>query len=227
MSSSNPNKEIIPNSTLFRLPTYLVLINQALEDECTHLSSSDIADRCGITSNVVRKDLGYIGSTGKPRTGFNLKKLREKIESTLGYNDTRYLILVGKESFSNSLLDVSALKGAGIHLIAIFIEDPTQEVIKRITNTIGNVPIYSLEDLREFASENTIDIAALDVNKEYAQEYADQLVGAGIRAIWNFTIVDLEVGNHAIVQSAMLEETFAMLWYRLKTAKNMDDKHIQ
>ena len=45
------------------------------------------------------------------------------------------------------------------------------------------------------AKKNKVDIAALTLPKEKAEDTAQHLVNLGIRAIWNFAHVDLDLSD--------------------------------
>ncbi len=219
MTNINPFKEKIPQDTLIRIPEYLRIINAGIVAGETHLSSGDIADRLGVTSAVIRKDFTSIGSTGKPRTGFNLQELKQKLEHTLGYDDIRYLVLVGDNSFTNALLDIEKLREYGLIISGIHLKSGVDQVTNLFGNESKDIAIATKEDLKIFCASNTLDIAVLDTNLKDAQEYVDLLTSSGIKAIWNYINTPLDVPDDVIVQSTLLEETLGMLWYKMKTAK--------
>ena len=54
-------------------------------------------------------------------------------------------------------------------------------------------------------------IGIVTVPAAYAQEVCDQLIDAGIEAIWNFAPVNLTVPEHILVQSINLAASLAAL----------------
>ena len=52
--------------------------------------------------------------------------------------------------------------------------------------------------------------------KNGAQELADRLVSAGIKGIWNFAPMDLDVPSDIIVESVNLTESLFTLSYLMK-----------
>ena len=58
---------------------------------------------------------------------------------------------------------------------------------------IRGMKVRPMEEMQEFVKDNNIDIAVLTIPKESAVATAEKLVGMGIKAIWNFAHVDLEM----------------------------------
>ncbi len=63
--------------------------------------------------------------------------------------------------------------------------------------------------------ENNIDIAVLTIPKNSAVEVADQLIGYGIKAIWNFAHVDLDVPEGVQVENVHLSDSLMKLSYNI------------
>lgn len=59
-------------------------------------------------------------------------------------------------------------------------------------------------------------MAILTLPAEFAQEMADRLVGAGIRAIWNFSPVALALPSTVAVKNENMAASLAVLSARLK-----------
>ena len=80
---------------------------------------------------------------------------------------------------------------------------------------IRNIPILPMSALPEFIEKNNIDIAVIAIPKTQAVAVADTLVKCGIKAIWNFSHVDLEVPDDVVVESVHLSESLMRLSYNL------------
>ena len=70
-----------------------------------------------------------------------------------------------------------------------------------------------MEVMEEFIKENNIDMAVITIPKAGAVQVADRLVKAGIKAIWNFAHVDLEVPDDVTVENVHLSESLMKLSY--------------
>ena len=72
-----------------------------------------------------------------------------------------------------------------------------------------------MEELTDFVRENDIDIAVLTIPKTSAVEVAEQLVRNGIKGIWNFAHVDLNVPEHIQVENVHLSDSLMKLTYNI------------
>ncbi|MDE7046184.1 MAG: redox-sensing transcriptional repressor Rex, partial [Acetatifactor sp.] len=63
--------------------------------------------------------------------------------------------------------------------------------------------------------DNDIDIAVLTIPKAGAVEVAERLVRNGIRAIWNFAHVDLNVPEGIQVENVHLSDSLMKLSYNI------------
>ena len=72
-----------------------------------------------------------------------------------------------------------------------------------------------LEDLKEFIQKEEIQIAALTLPKSKAEEMAELLVRYGIKAIWNFAHIDLQVPDDVLVENVHLSESLMQLSYNI------------
>ena len=66
---------------------------------------------------------------------------------------------------------------------------------------------------------NNIDIAVLCIPKNGAQEVINRVVKAGIKGVWNFAPLDLEVPKGVIVENVNLTESLFTLSYLMKEGK--------
>ena len=73
---------------------------------------------------------------------------------------------------------------------------------------------------KSFVLSNDIDIAVLTIPKESAVTVADELVNCGIKAIWNFAHVDLNVPEGIVVENVHLSESLMKLSYDLNSQGN-------
>lgn len=72
-----------------------------------------------------------------------------------------------------------------------------------------------MSELPDFLQKEDVQIAALTVPKSSAAEIAELLVQNGIKAIWNFAHLDLNVPKDVIVENVHLSESLMRLSYNL------------
>ena len=81
-----------------------------------------------------------------------------------------------------------------------------------------------MSELPEFLQKEDVQIAALTVPKSSAAEIAELLVQNGIKAIWNFAHLDLNVPKDVIVENVHLSESLMRLSYNLTVAEQKEEK---
>ena len=87
---------------------------------------------------------------------------------------------------------------------------------------IRDLEVKPMDDLEEFVRGNNIDIAVLTIPKDSAVKVAEVLVSAGIKAIWNFAHVDLNVPASIPVENVHLTDSVLKLSYKLKSINDKD-----
>ncbi len=70
--------------------------------------------------------------------------------------------------------------------------------------------------IEDFIKENNIDIAVMCIPKNGAQEVIDRVTKAGVKGVWNFAPIDLEVPEGVIVENVNLTESLFTLSYLMK-----------
>ena len=81
---------------------------------------------------------------------------------------------------------------------------------------LKNIPIYMMDELDDYCKKNKVDIAALTLPKEKAEDTAQHLVNLGIRAIWNFAHVDLDLSDKSVVvENVHLSDSLMQLSYNI------------
>ena len=90
--------------------------------------------------------------------------------------------------------------------------------------TVRGIKIRMLHELPDFIHNNKVDIAALTLPKEKADEVANMLVDLGINAIWNFAHLDLELPEHVVVENVHLSDSLMQLSYNIVKKKREAEK---
>ena len=73
-----------------------------------------------------------------------------------------------------------------------------------------------VDEMEDFIVKNNVEIGIITTPKENAQEIADIYIRSGIKGIWNFAPIDLEVPSDVIVESVNLTESLFTLSYLMK-----------
>lgn len=209
-------QKILAIPSIRRLPSYLHIIKNAYSEGNEHISGTLIAQELDLEPIQVRKDLAITGIIGKPKRGYETKSLIAAIETFLGWNEKKNAMVVGAGSLGSALMGYQEFPFHGLHIIAAF--DTNEQVIGK---KIHDVNVMSMANLNNVVKEQHITIGIITVPSYAAQETADAVVNAGIKALWNFTNVKLKLPNDVVCQREDLTSGYAMLSL---TFNNTDDR---
>jgi redox-sensing transcriptional repressor len=207
---TNKKNSPAPKPSVRRLPTYLLVLNRAEAEGLSHLSSKIIANELGLEPIQVRKDLAMTGLAGMPKVGFEIVPLIEAIKNFLGWNNTTDAFIVGAGNLGLALAGYSGFREYGLNIVALFDNDK-----KKIGKIIQGKSVFCSKKMVGLARRMHVRLGILAVSPEAAREMADLMVRAGIKAIWNFTPVTLDVGDDIIVERVDLAASLALLSNRL------------
>jgi len=200
---------IVSIKLLKRLPVYLHYI-KTLPEHTENISATRMAKDLGLGDVMVRKDLAKVSNGGRRKLGYVREDLIVDIEKFLDFNSTTDAIVIGAGKLGQALLDYCGFEASGLHIVAGF----DLHTSKRYTN--GRKPIYPMSKLPQFCEDNQVAIAIITVPAESAQTVCDELVDYGIRAIWNFAPIHLNVPDRIVVQSENLAVSLTALRMQLK-----------
>ena len=171
-----------------RLPLYLRML-QFLEKEGKQVTSSqELAKRLGFSSAQIRKDLSYFGEFGKQGTGYNIAFLQKQLRRILHVDQVWDVALIGVGDLGHALANYQGFLEQGFRLVALFDNAPT-----KIGRTIGSLTVQETTELARVVRERKLEMVILAVPVEAAQKVAEQLVELGVRAIFNYAPITLNV----------------------------------
>ncbi|NWG35034.1 MAG: redox-sensing transcriptional repressor Rex [Chloroflexi bacterium] len=189
------NAEKIPDIIIGRLPIYLRALQRLAEKGIHNTSSQELGEMIGISAAQIRKDISQFGEFGKQGTGYSVPFLIERLQDILKVNRVWDVIIVGIGDMGHALARYNGFVNRGFHVVMLFDNDP-----QKIGQKVNNLEIYSMDTMMEKVKQNRIKIAMLTVPVAAAQEVADRLVKAGIKAILNYAPIHLSVPKDVQVQ---------------------------
>ena len=202
-------KARISNNVIRRLPRYLRKLDELKEKGVERISSVELGGELGFTSSQVRQDFNNFGGFGQQGYGYPVQSLREQIAGILGMDRGYRAILVGAGHIGQALIANFCFEEWGFELIRAF--DVNHDLIR---DGFNGVSVWGMEELPGFLKENRVDIAVLAVPREAAKSTAELLIRNGIRAIWNFTNVDLtDPGSSVVVENICFSDSLLALSY--------------
>jgi redox-sensing transcriptional repressor len=199
----------IPEETVRRLSLYLRTLRFMENKGMQVVSSERLTKHLNITSAQARKDLTYFGSFGQPGVGYNVRRLKEKIEGILGLDRSWRVILVGCGKLGAALLAYPGFRHFGFKIMAAFDNNPA-----KVGQVIGGAPVLADRTMENFIRKNKIKVAVITVPAEAAQEIARRLVKSGISAILNFAPRYLTIPENIQIKSVdMAMELESLVYY--------------
>lgn len=198
---------------LERYPNYLKYLHTKKAEGETYITSSSIAKKFHLNEEMVKKDLQLVStSSGKPRVGRKIDDLIHDLENFLGYENVSDAILVGVGDLGSAFLKYEGFESLGLHILAGFDIDPSV-----VGTTINGKQIFSVNKLSNLVKRLNVKIAILTVPAYAANLVSEQLVKAGIKAIWNFAPTHLDVSNEIVVENVNLASSLAKLSHKLRS----------
>ena len=180
----------ISQAVIRRLPRYYRYLGELLDEGVERISSNDLSHRMKETASQIRQDLNNFGGFGQQGYGYNVQFLYEEIGKIMGLNTEHRIIIIGAGNLGQALANYVKFEKLGFVITALFDVNPELS-----GKSVRGIPILMLSELDEYCRTHRVDIAALTMPKSKADSIASKLVDLGIRAIWNFAHVDLEIPN--------------------------------
>ncbi|MFF0545658.1 redox-sensing transcriptional repressor Rex [Nocardia thailandica] len=196
----------IPQATVTRLATYLRVLAVLADEGVAIVSSEELAVAAGVNSAKLRKDLSFLGPNGVRGVGYDVAKLRTRIEDVLGLSQGHRVVLIGAGNLGRALVGYGGFGVRGFTVVGIFDNDP--QIIGR---NYAGLEVADTALLAERVGALDPTIAVLAVPDEAAQEVCDQLVAAGLVSILSFAPCELSVPAHVEIRRVDLAMELQML----------------
>jgi len=185
----------IPDIVIGRLPIYLRALTRLMNEGHEVTSSHELGRRLGISSAQIRKDLSHFGGFGKQGTGYQITYLIDQLRQVLKVNREWEVAVVGAGDLRSALAHDRGFSDRGFRIACIFDNSP-----QKVGKQISTFTVQPLNELSNTVEEHNIRIAMIAVPAEKAQEVADLLIQAGVRAILNYAPMNLNVPPDVRVQ---------------------------
>lgn len=189
------NKKI-SESTIHRLSIYYRALVTLENDNYKTISSKELARREKLTPAQVRKDLSFFGSFGTRGLGYPVVELRNKIGEILGLTRLWNVALIGVGNIGSALVSYKEFAKQGFNIKLIFDNDQ-----RKIGSNHKGIKVSDVKDIKRLAASEKIDMAIIAVPAQVAQQAADEVVEAGIKAILNFAPINLKLPADVILRN--------------------------
>lgn len=185
----------IPDIVIGRLPIYLRALQRMAQDGRQVTSSQELGERLGISAAQIRKDLSQFGEFGKQGTGYQIEFLVEQLRQILHVDREWNVAVVGAGDIGSAVARYKGFANRGFCVSMIFDSDPS-----KVNARVGEFTVQDSAHIVEAIREADIQVAMIAVPAAQAQEVADRLVEAGVKAILNYAPLSLNVPPGVHVQ---------------------------
>ena len=192
--NKNVERQSISPAVIRRLPRYYRYLCELIARGKTRISSSELANMMHVTASQIRQDLNCFGGFGQQGYGYNVNYLFAKISEILGVSAGFNAVIIGAGDLGRALVHLSMFEKRGVDIRALF--DTGNEAEGK---DCAGVPVYSIDQLEEFCSENKVDIAVIACPKPLVKDIAARCVKIGMKGLWNYMGVELDYSDDQII----------------------------
>ena len=193
-----------------RLSRYLQVLTQAKKMGKETISSQELADYTHVNSTQIRRDLSGFGKFGKRGVGYNVDSLVSQIRKILRTSGQHNIALFGAGHLGKAIAGSDIFADHGFRVVAIFDNDES-----KVGEEVGHLQVRSYSDLQKVVGDEDIVVGVLAVPTEAAQGVADDLVGAGVKIIFNYSEALVQVPPDVTVHtsSPAVDLLYALYFY--------------
>ena len=200
----------ISNAVIRRLPRYRRKLSDLLKSGVRVVSSTELGNLFSYTASQIRQDLNNFGTFGLQGYGYNVEKLYRQINGILGLDNKYKMIIIGTGNLGQAIANYTHFYKSGFDTVALFDVNP-----KLIGLRINDIEVLDFHKIDEFLKHNQIDIGIITTNKDSAQGVVNKLIKGGLKGIWNFAPMDLEVPENIAIENVHLSDSLHLLAYQI------------
>lgn len=204
----------ISQAVIGRLPRYFRYLGELKDTGVERISSQELSERMKVTASQIRQDFNNFGGFGQQGYGYNVQYLHDEIGKILGLDHTHNIIVIGMGNLGQAISRYMHFDNLGFKMVGFFDVNPDLK-----GKLIRDIPVSMMDELPEFVKTHQVDIAALTLPRANATQAAEMVIDLGIKSIWNFALVDLDVPEDVTVQNVHLSDSLMQLSYNIMQKK--------
>jgi redox-sensing transcriptional repressor len=201
----------ISNVVIRRMPRYYRYLSDLLDNGVERISSNELSKIMNVTASQIRQDLNNFGGFGQQGYGYNVEYLHQEIGKILGIDRKHHMIIIGAGHLGQAIANFVNFEKRGFVLSGIFDVNPELE-----GTVIRGVKVRMMDELEEFLQNNPGDIVVFTMPKDKASDIAQKVVSLGIKAIWNFANMELDLPDDVTVENVHLSDSLMQLSYNIE-----------
>ena len=204
-------KQKVSTAVIRRLPRYYRHLNDLHLAGVERISSNALGESMGLTASQIRQDLSCFGEFGQQGYGYNVEKLRGEISDILGMDRGHTAVILGAGNLGRALMENFHFDRNGVRLSAAF--DIAPELVGC---SLSGVPVYHVDQLDSYLRDHQTSIGVLTVPRGVANQIAARLITGGVKGIWNFTNIELNVSSpEVIIEGVHFADSLLALSYMI------------
>jgi redox-sensing transcriptional repressor len=212
-------KKKIPHMTITRLAKYLNCLSLLPREHYREISSKELAEKIGLKPTVIRQDFHHFGGFGQAGYRYKVANLIEGLERILGLDQKQNVIIVGVGNLGQALAHYHYFDRLGLRLAGLFDVNP-----RLIGMTIRDVRVQDIDYIADTVQQEEVTMAIIATPAEAAQNIANLLIQSGVKAIWNFSPLNITGPPSVIIQNEHLAVGVMTLSYQLKQTQQIEDR---
>ena len=192
---------------------YLRRLDELIAQNVDRISSNELGRQMGLTPSQIRQDFSCFGEFGQQGYGYRVPELRDQVARILGMNEGYSAIIIGAGNLGHALIENMQFSELGFSIAAAFDASPD-----KIGTSISGVEIYDSKLIADWLVRNPTDIAVLTVPPTVAENIARLVADHGVKGIWNFTNIDLDLGDiDVLIENIHFSDSLLTLSYYVKS----------
>lgn len=202
----------VSDAVIKRLPRYYRFLVELNKLGVSRVSSSDLAQKMGVTASQIRQDLNCFGGFGQQGYGYNVIELSNEIADILGINRKYNAIIIGAGNLGRAISTHMSFEKLGFNLIGIF--DKKEAISGQM---VKGIPVRHISGLDDFCKSYYPKVAVLCIPESEAEPVIRQLLNLKIEGFWNFTHYDFhEKFPDVPVENVHLSDSLMTFCYKIK-----------
>ncbi len=200
--------------SIIRLSKYKNVLQRLKAMGLVKVFSDNLGDAIGVVASQVRKDFAGFGISGSKKGGYQIDDLLKKMSEILGKNQVQEIVLVGVGHIGRALIGYKRFELEKMKIVAAFDVDSEKFDPK------AEIPVFSLDKLKEFVKKNNTKICVLAIPEIAVQEVAEIIFSAGIKGVLNFAPVRVVCPEDCFVRNVNLVLELEHIIYHVNNLKN-------
>lgn len=168
-----------PDASVYRLSLYHCYLGEMLRTGSSEtITSPRLAEALEIKEETVRRDLSFVGGSGRPGSGYDINVLFAALQKYLGLREEYPILNVGTAQMLEALSVVFPAHTYGVAPVAYYSELPEDAGLR-----VHDIEVRHLSDLPRLDPELGVNVALVACSPGLVQMTLDLLHQAGITGV--------------------------------------------